>query len=265
MSDRDRGQVAGSAAQVYEDFFVPALFGEWAPRLAHAARIGPGDRVLDAGCGTGILARHIADQVGPSGSVVGIDINENMLEVAARIAPGIEWRHGRAEALPFEEETFDAAVSQFAAMFFEDRVEAVREMVRVVRPGGCIAMAVWGPIGSAPGYADLARILERMIGPEAGAALRAPFAMGDPEKLNDVFREANVQQVEIRTEMGTARFASIRSWMHTDIRGWTLTEMIDDEQFESLVRTAESELAGHTRSDGTVVFDMPALVAVTQC
>ena len=264
LNEQERGQVVRSAAQVYEDFFVPALFGEWAVRVTQAARVKAGDRVLDVGCGTGVLARHVAGEVGPGGSVVGIDVNEGMLEVAARLAPRIEWQHGRAEALPFEDEVFNAVVSQFAAMFFEDRVNAVREMVRTVRPGGRIAVAVWGPINSAPGYADLVDILESKFGPPAGAALRAPFTLGEPEALNAVFREANVPHIEVDTLVGTARFGSIRAWMHTDIRGWTLADMINDDQFESLVDTAEKELARHTRADGTVAFDMPAHVATVE-
>ena len=90
--------------------------------------------MLDVACGTGVLARAVADRVGAKGSVVGLDVNPGMLAVAERLAPSITWRQGRAESLPFEKEDFDAVLSQFALMFFEDQVAALEEMKRVLRP-----------------------------------------------------------------------------------------------------------------------------------
>src|SRR5688500_16775452 len=134
MDRTDRGQVNSSAAEIYESFFVPALFQEWAGRVADTAHIQLGQRVLDVACGTGVLARAAADRAGAGGSVTGLDINEGMLAVAAQKAPHIDWRQGQAEALPFEDGTFDAVVSQFGLMFFDDRAAAIREMRRVLRP-----------------------------------------------------------------------------------------------------------------------------------
>jgi ubiquinone/menaquinone biosynthesis C-methylase UbiE len=69
--------------------------------------------VLDVACGTGVLACNMAERVGPAGSVVGVDVNKEMLAVAKRKAPTLEWHAARAEALPFAENSFDAVVSQF--------------------------------------------------------------------------------------------------------------------------------------------------------
>ena len=128
MSDSERGQVTASAAEIYDSFFVPALFQEWAGRVADAARLGPGDRVLDVACGTGVVTLEAARRVAPTGAVIGLDVNEGMLAVARRKAPQLEWRHGRAEALPFETATFDAVTSQFALMFFEPREGLITEI-----------------------------------------------------------------------------------------------------------------------------------------
>ena len=99
--DRARlGQINRIAADVYEEFFVPALFLEPARLVARAAQIKPGQLVLDVACGTGVLARQIG-QVAGSGCVVGIDRKEGMLSVARRLAPVISWQNGLAEALPF--------------------------------------------------------------------------------------------------------------------------------------------------------------------
>lgn len=80
------------AAQAYEALFVPALFEQWTPIVAELAQIRPGERVLDVACGTGVLARHAAQRVGPGGQVVGLDPNPGMLAVARQHAPAIEWR-----------------------------------------------------------------------------------------------------------------------------------------------------------------------------
>src|SRR3712207_4773290 len=94
-----REQAAAHAA-----LFVPALFAQWAPMLVDLAGVREGDRVLDVACGTGVAARTAADRVGSSGSVVGLDLNPAMLEVAARIRGDIEWREGDVSELPFEGE-----------------------------------------------------------------------------------------------------------------------------------------------------------------
>jgi ubiquinone/menaquinone biosynthesis C-methylase UbiE len=155
MDDSLEGQVTHSAAEVYEAFFVPALFRQWAPKMAQAAGLAAGQRVLDVACGTGVLAREAVKHVGPSGAVTGLDRNEGMLAVARREAPDVEWQLGRAEALPFDAATFDAVVSQFGLMFFEDQTAALEEMWRVLRPGGRLAVTVWDTLDRSPGYAAM--------------------------------------------------------------------------------------------------------------
>ena len=122
-------------AEGYESYMVPTLFAPWAARLIEAANPVSGERVLDVGCGTGIVARQVASRVGANGTVTGIDPNPNMLAVArtaaARDGVAIEWLEGGAEKLPFADHSFDVVLSQFALMFFTDKVAALAEMRRV--------------------------------------------------------------------------------------------------------------------------------------
>jgi len=252
------GQVIASAAEVYEEFFLPALFQEWASRVLEAARIQPGERVLDVACGTGVLARAAAAHTGAHGTVAGFDLNDGMLAVARRKAPHIEWRQGRAEALPFDDASFDAVVSQFGLMFFEDRSAALREMMRVLRPGGRMTVAVWDSIDRIPGYAAVTGLLQRLFGEPAADALRMPFTLGDPQDLRSLFADAGIPTVRITTQRGTARFPSIESWMYTDVKGWTLADMIDDAQFGQLLEEARRVLRRFVTADGTVAFDSAA-------
>lgn len=258
MTVSERGQVIHSAAEVYEEFFIPALFGQWTRLVADTAGIRPGQRVLDVACGTGVLARAVADRVGLHGSVVGLDLNEGMLAVAKRKTSAIEWRQGRAEALPFDSDSFDAVVSQFGLMFFEDKSAAIKEMMRVLRPNGRMAVAVWDALDHSPGYAAMADLLQRLFGDQAANALRAPFVLGDPHVLQSLFAEAGIHNAEIITQVGAAHFPSIKSWVYTDIKGWTLADMLDDAQFNLLLGEAEQALRPFVIADGTVAFDAPA-------
>jgi ubiquinone/menaquinone biosynthesis C-methylase UbiE len=134
--------------------------------LAKAAGIQPGDRVLDVGCGTGYLARMIAEAVGPKGSVVGIDAAPEMIAHAAsrsQSAANVTFEVGSAGALSFADSTFDVVVSSLTMHHLDraDRLPAVGEMRRVLRPGGRLLIAefqapkghLWkaflGPIGLA--------------------------------------------------------------------------------------------------------------------
>jgi ubiquinone/menaquinone biosynthesis C-methylase UbiE len=161
MAESERWQVSTDAAEVYESCFVPAIFGAWASPVADAAGIRRGNKVLDVGCGTGVLAREAFRRVGQEGQVVGLDLNEGMLAVAARSEPQIEWRLGDAASLPFEDSSFDVVVSQFALMYFPDRMASLREMWRTLAPGGRLAIAAWAPIVHARGYQILVDIAVR--------------------------------------------------------------------------------------------------------
>ncbi|HVR67320.1 MAG TPA: methyltransferase domain-containing protein, partial [Verrucomicrobiae bacterium] len=255
------GQVTRSAADIYEEFFVPALFEEWAPRLCKAAALSHGNNVLDVACGTGVLAREAARSVQPGGKVTGLDRNEVMLTVARRVAPGIDWRAGRAEALPFPDGSFDAVVSQFGLMFFEDREGALKEMWRVLKPGGRLAVAVWDALEHSPGYADMVALLKRLFGDRIANELKAPFVLGDTKAFAALLESAGIAKAKIQTPQGTARFPSIESWVHTDVKGWTLADLIDDAQYRTLLKEAERDLKRYVKSDGTVSFAAPAHIA----
>ncbi|MGE0820587.1 MAG: methyltransferase domain-containing protein [Candidatus Binatia bacterium] len=263
MSDTTRGQVTASAAEVYDEFYLPALFQEWAPRVADAAQIQPGQRILDVACGTGVVARTLAERVGPSGSVVGLDINDGMLAVAQRKAPHLEWRPGSVEQLPFEANSFDAVTCQFALMFFDNRRKAIEEMMRVLRPGGHLVVAVWDSLEHTPGYAAVVKLLQRLFGDAVADSMRAPYVLGNTQTLRSLFAEAGISEVTITTHEGTARFPSLRSWVYTDVKGWTAADMIDEAGFDRLLAEAEHALQSFVTGEGTVAFSAPAHIVTT--
>ena len=226
--------------------------------MADAMAVRAGDRALDVACGTGVLTRELASRLPPT-HVVGLDCNEGMLAMARKRAPGVEWRLAAAESLPYVDQSFTIVSCQFGLMFFEDRVRALQEMWRVLRPGGRIAVAVWDSLANTPGYAAMASLLERLFGAALAKELEAPFCLGDTALLRDLALQAGWSEPRVRRVEGSARFASIRDWVHTDVRGWTLAEKIDDAQYERLLQAAGTELLRFT-SAGQVSFDSPALI-----
>lgn len=257
----DRGQVSDAAAVVYETLLVPALFAEWASPLCDAAHVGPGMEVLDVACGTGVAAREAHRLVEPGGAVTGLDLNEGMLAVARNAAPRIGWRTGAAEMLPLTDATFDAVICQFGLMFFDDRAAALREMARVLRPGGRAAVAVWHTAEDSPGWSGMIRLLDRLIGRAAGDALRAPFALGRREDLGRVLEAGGWSDATVTSRKGMARFPSMADWVRINVRGWTFSDMVDDGQETALVDAAQHELAALIRPDGSVLFEHGAYIA----
>lgn len=252
------GQVSSSAAEIYDAFFVPALFGAWAEPLCDAAGLAGGDSVLDVACGTGATTRVAHAHVHPGGSVTGLDRNDGMLAVARARPPGVAWVEGRAENLPFARGSFDVVLCQFGLMFFDDRAAALGEMRRVVRRRGRVALSVWDDVRNSAGYAGMIALVERLFGREPADALRAPFILGEKETLRRTLATGGLADARITTMTGTARFASIAEWVRMDVRGWTLSDMIDDDQFDALVDSAETEFAAFASADGTVAFPAPA-------
>ena len=254
------GQVSTTAAEVYEQFFVPALFGQWTGPMLDAVDAHLGDRVIDIGTGTGVLARAALRRVGSAGSVIAVDPNEGMLAVAARLAPDLDIRRGVAEQLPVVDSEMTCTTCQFALMFVEDRARAISEMARVTRPGGRVAVATWAAIEESPGYAAMVGLLDEVLGDWAAEALRAPFCIGSTDELHDLL-QASFGDVVVQHRSGEARFASLDEWLHTDIRGWTLSDDVDDRQFALLRARASVRLAQFVGADGVVSFAAPALIA----
>jgi len=248
------------AATAYQALFVPALFQEWAPWVVAAANIQPGQRVLDVACGTGVLARTAASCVGAGGAVAGLDANPGMLVVAAQLAPDIDWKEGLAEALPYPDQSFDAVVSQFGLMFFSDQQQALREMLRVLVPGGRLAVAVWDSLEHIPAYAAEVALLARVAGQDAADALRAPFVLGATQVLEALCSAAGIASPSITTHRGTARFPSIRAMVEADLRGWlpVMGVTLDEEVIARILAEAEQALGRHVTAEGEVVFASPA-------
>jgi SAM-dependent methyltransferase len=251
-------QLSAAAAERYEAQFVPAIFAEWAPRLIEIAGVQRGDRVLDVACGTGIVGRTAADALAGSGHVVGLDLNPSMLAVARRVRPEIEWREGDAAALPFPDGAFDRVLCQMALMFFPDRVRALREMGRVARPGGAVAVCVPAALDDQPAYGPFVEMAVEHAGAGARSLLGAYWSCGDLGELTGWFATAGLTVVASRTELGTAAFGSPEELAATEIKGSPLAERIGEEVYDRIRTGAGEVLRPFTRPDGTLAAPLRA-------
>lgn len=265
MSELSMDELERVAAD-YDTRLAPALFEPWTRHLVSAASLRPGERALDVACGTGVLARALAARVGAEGSVHGIDVNPGMLAVAARRAPGIEWRSGSAEALPYDDGSFDAVFCQFGLMFLDSPEEALREMARVLAPGGRLVVAVFDSLERIDAYARMAEVYARTVGPEAGEALRLPFSMGDRERLASLLDAVAPGEVEIASPDETARFPDARGTVLADVKGWLPFAgfRLDEATIEAVVREAETALRPFVTGRGTVEFPVRSHVAAAR-
>jgi SAM-dependent methyltransferase len=216
-----------------------------------------GERVLDTACGTGVVARLATDRVGPTGHVVGQDLNPGMLAVATDLtAPGasagpagaapIAWVQASTDHGPFADQTFDVAACQLGLQYFPDRPAALSELARVLAPGGRLAAMVWRSIDHSPGFAGLADLLDRHIGPAAGTIMRAPFALHDEAALGDLLAGGGFGDVSVRRQAGTIRFHSIEEFVLAQGIGSPLAAPIaaaDPAARAALLADAETTLA----------------------
>ncbi|MGE3542207.1 MAG: class I SAM-dependent methyltransferase [Candidatus Tectimicrobiota bacterium] len=214
MGEPSGWQIASiSVAEARERYTMAAFGNAWAAMLVELAAPAEGERVLDVACGTGVVARYVAPLVGPTGSVVGLDLNAEMLTLA-RAMPQQEgvpmvWREGNATALPFPAASFDLVCCQQGVQYFPDRPAALQEMHRVLVPGGRLALGVWRGLAHQPFYAVLAEALERYGGPETAMSLRAAFRLAEADALRTLVAGAGFHAVRVRIQSRLTRHPSL--------------------------------------------------------
>ena len=254
MAEESWEEVDQGAATLYEETLVPAVFEDWAPKMLTFGAVVDGDRVLDVACGTGVVARHARVRVGSNGSVVGLDLVSAMLGVARRIDPEVRWCQGNAMALPFVPATFDSVLCQAGLMFIPDRVRAVGEMYRVLRPGGRVAIQVFGPN---PAQAAFANVIERHAGSDAAGRYRGPWSLADPDELLAIVVAGGFESAVLRVERAVARFPSLEAFLLAE----TETLLAGQVDVVALTADATEVLAPYVDASGELVLPGPGHVA----
>lgn len=196
--------VATTSTEIYERVLVGPLFRPFAQQLVAHTGLKSGDRVIDVACGTGIVARVAREHLGLQAVIVGVDLAPAMLAVARSVDQTIEWRQGNATSLPVRaEEQFTVVTCHQGLQFMPDKLAAVREMRRVLAPGGRVAIATWGPLEQLPGVRALNAVAERHVGP----VIDSRHSFGHGGALAQLLADAGFSDVKVETVTDNVRFA----------------------------------------------------------
>jgi ubiquinone/menaquinone biosynthesis C-methylase UbiE len=260
ITQTGRWQLPGRGPESYQQFQVPSLFEPLADIFLPRIGLNHGQRVLDVACGTGVVARRVAPTVGAAGRVAAIDLNPRMIEVARTlpVAEGapIDWRDGDAASLPYADAEFDVVICQQGLQFIPDRVAALSEMRRVLRPGGRLALAVWQSLDQSPCNLATADALERHVSPEAARGLHAPFQLGDGEQLRSLIAAAGFAEITVEADAIVRRMLpaeqSIPGHLASTPVGPQILEL-DEATRDALVLEVSEALAPYRDDEGLAI------------
>lgn len=238
-------------------------------RLLAAIAPAPGERVLELGAGPGGVGLRAAAAVAPGGSVVITDIAPAMLDVARRRAQelaldGVRFEVADATQLALPDEAFDAAACRFALQAMSDPGRALGEMLRVLRPGGRLALAVWGRPDRNPGTAAAMAAIREAAGEPAPAGGSPIFSLADETQLESLLTDAGFADVRIEHVTGERRYESFEAWWELRRRlppgAQTTWASLDPAARTEVERTLRERVADHREGD-ELVFPWEAVVA----
>ena len=255
-------QYAAQAAENYERDFVPAIGEPFARRVLDTAGLRPGERVLDIACGTGVVARLALEAVGPQGHVAGVDANPGMLQVARETGGGaIDWHQAPAEQLPVPDSSIDVALCSLGLMFFGDKPQAIREIRRVLTPGGRAILGTPGPTPALFNAIDQALITH--VGPGASMFVHTVFSVHEPAEVLDLLRGADLEDVEVDKDTISFRLPPAADFFWRYVNSTPLLAILAelDEPARAALEREVVERCQPFVVDGGLTMDVGVLVA----
>jgi len=211
----------GQIPELYDRHLGPVLFEPYARDLA--ARVPRNaQRVLEIAAGTGRVTRHLLVALPAEGELVATDLNEPMIaEGRVRLPddPRLRWQTADAQAIPFGDRAFDVVVCQFGLMFVPDKVLALREMHRVLRPGGTLLLSTWDEVAPNPATKILHELAMAAFPADPPTFMKTPFSMPDPIALRRLMSDAGFSEVQVETVAKTAEARSAADLAIGFVRG----------------------------------------------
>jgi len=249
---------------------IRKMFAPVTQALVEDGLIGSGNAVLDIATGPGEPALTVAALVGPEGEVFGIDPAPEMVDAARRAADRVGFRNthfevASADRLPFPDDAFDAVVSRFGVMFFPSPVDGIREMLRVLKPGRKLALAVWHFADNNPFHHAMARVVERFVeSPPLPPDAPDAFRFAGPGKLRSVLAEAGAMspserllRFTIQASLPVEEFWTLRYEMSEKLRE-KLAKLSGDQMME--VRRLALEALREYSSEQGMSFPAEVLI-----
>jgi len=241
VSDDPLAAAKAKARATYDaaaDHFDDAALAFWdvyGRRTVERLAVRPGQAVLDVCCGTGASALPAAEAVGPGGSVVAVDLAERLLErgrakAAARSLRNVDFRVGDMTALGFPDGAFDAVVIVFGIFFVPDMEKQVRELLRMTKPGGAIAVTTWGPDIFEPMHAVWKASLGEAC-PDLVNAFNPWDRITTPDAVHALLADGGGADIRVVAENGQQRLARPEDWWTIALGSgfrWAIDRMRDD-------------------------------------
>lgn len=233
-------KVAGSIPETYETYFAPVLFEPYSRELAR--RIPKGStKILEIAAGTGRLTRHLLENLPARTEVVVTDLQEPMLDVARSRILDSRARFQQADMLelPFLDATFDAVFCQFGLMFPPDKLLALQEMRRVLKPGGTLVLAVWDALANNPASQRLHQMATALMTDDPPAFMAIPFSLGDAKALHALGDSAGFASVKVETVVLPGVAESATSFATGLVRGNPLWSQLVDRGLDAAAFQAQ--------------------------
>jgi ubiquinone/menaquinone biosynthesis C-methylase UbiE len=242
---------AGSVPEFYDRFMVPLIFEPYAVDLAKRVADAAPRTVLETACGTGVVTRAMAARLPADARITATDLNQPMLDYARGMQADdkrISWKQADALALPFGDQSFDAVVCEFGAMFFPDKVQGYKEARRVLKPGGRLFFNVWDKISENDFAHTIAQALAEMFPDDPPRFMeRTPHGYHDGGQIRAQlaaagFSDVTIDAVDARSKAASPRDPAVAYCQGTpwrneiETRGAARLEEATDRAAEAMAR-----------------------------
>jgi len=262
---------APNPAEIYDQYFGPAMFIPSSKGLLELAAPSAGQRVIDLACGSGVVTELIANAVGSDGSVVGLDFSPPMLGVAgAKQISGapVEWIEANVAEIPFPDASFDLATCQHGVQFFPDPLACAKEVKRVLKPGGRFAFTVWANKSEHPLMEAMFESISKRLGVPIEATAK-PFMFGPLADLASLLSNAGYREIQEETKSFQVTFPQSDRWAQLSVMGAAAAipafQDLSADDRADLIPGVASDIGDMIKdyTDGdTVVFTMTSHYAV---
>lgn len=236
--------------------------------LLRHAQPRPGERVLDVATGPGQPALSVAPLVGPTGSVLGIDLAERMVEVARSRAKAaglenVEFRVMDAEGLDVPDASFDLVVCRFGLQIVTDPDRAIAEIRRVLKPGGRLVATVWGPGERVPAIHVIIGPMLENAEPDENGYLPTPYEMGGEGELVEILRKAGFRDAAEERVTHAWTFKDEEAFLEGALKGTPIGHSLSEEEPDvqkEVLRKTRANLQAWKQKDGTLALPAECVV-----
>jgi SAM-dependent methyltransferase len=261
-----------SAMNVYAEVMVPRMFEPWARELLGELALHAGEATLDVACGPGTVTRLAAARSGRAGRVTGCDLSPAMLAIARSRGPvadgaPMHYLEAPADRLPVADTSYDVATCQQGLQFFPDRVGALAEMRRALRPGGRVGIAVWKRIEESPPFAVLAEAIRQVAGDElADRYAGGPWGLPLADDLRTLLERAGFQEVRVADRVLPVTFEGGPAQLAATLAAAGVAGELEalPPLYRERLHVAVTELSRPLVADGTLRSQLASHLAVAR-